>query len=291
MKIAAIVVTYNRKNLLLECIQALSNQTERELLDIIIIDNASTDGTQESLCSLIESGTITYLNTGANLGGAGGFQFGIRYAAERKYDRIWIMDDDCIPDSRALEKMLEADNSLHGEYGFLSSKVLWTDGSLCTMNIQRGMDKMPDHGIARCRQATFVSLMFPYSVIESVGLPIKEFFIWGDDIEYTRRISSKFDCYFVADSMVVHKTAHNTGSNIAKDDMSRLNRYLYAYRNEIYSARHESWKRCVYQFCRIVHHILRVLFVAKDNKINRIKVIIRGSLNGLSFDPQVEYLN
>ncbi|MEE0404338.1 glycosyltransferase, partial [Megasphaera elsdenii] len=117
--VAAIVVTYNRKNLLLENIKHLLDQNKKDILDIIIIDNASTDGTREALNKFIVNQKIIYKNTGANLGGAGGFQFGIRYAAEYGYDFVWIMDDDCMPKPDALEKLLTADKKLNHTYGFL----------------------------------------------------------------------------------------------------------------------------------------------------------------------------
>lgn len=65
---AALIVTYNRKELLTQCIEALLEMP----CDIIVIDNASTDGTEATLSSFIGSGQISYHNTGANLGGAGG---------------------------------------------------------------------------------------------------------------------------------------------------------------------------------------------------------------------------
>lgn len=70
--IAAVVVTFNRKELLKENIEALIKQTYKEF-DIFIIDNASTDGTEESIREYIQSNKIKYVNTGKNLGGARGF--------------------------------------------------------------------------------------------------------------------------------------------------------------------------------------------------------------------------
>lgn len=122
--VAAIVVTYNRKDLLLENIECLKKQSESDDLDIIIIDNASTDGTDSVLQPYILDKSIIYINTGSNLGGAGGFNFGIGYAAKQQYKYLWIMDDDCMPNKSALKEFFNADLTLQGKYGFLSSKVL-----------------------------------------------------------------------------------------------------------------------------------------------------------------------
>lgn len=96
-KVAVVVVTYNRKKLLQKNIKALLAQTYKNILDILVIDNASTDSTKESIQQYINNKDIIYINTGRNLGGAGGFNFGMRKAAELNYKYMWIMDDDTIP--------------------------------------------------------------------------------------------------------------------------------------------------------------------------------------------------
>lgn len=290
LRIAAAVVTYNRKELLAECISALQKQTYP--VDILIVDNASTDGTRQELEELIHQGKIQYVNTGANLGGAGGFHLAVREAVSRKYDYIWLMDDDTIPEKDALRALVQALEDTKGNFGFLSSKAVWKDGNVCRMNEQKFMDSEVVNGkkFRKCRQATFVSLFLPSSVACQVGLPIKEFFIWGDDVEYTRRISEKYPCYYVPGSVVLHKTANNEGSNIATDDASRIDRYRYAYRNEVYIAREEGLARKLYQISKIALHIVRVILKSDGYKWRKIKIIVGASVEGLQFRPSVEYI-
>lgn len=108
----AIVVTYNRKELLKKCIHHLLNQTIQKL-DILIVDNASTDGTGELVQNLYcENERIHYENMGNNLGGAGGFAYGIKWAVMQGYDYLWIMDDDTIPENNALEEFIKKDHLL-----------------------------------------------------------------------------------------------------------------------------------------------------------------------------------
>ena len=130
--VAAIVVTYNRLELLRQCVEALRAQTT--VCDILIVDNASTDGTAQWLASQPD---LHCRSTGSNLGGAGGFHFGMRWAVEDSYAYVWLMDDDTLPKPDALQKLLEADRVLDGNYGWLSSVALWTDGSECKMNRQK----------------------------------------------------------------------------------------------------------------------------------------------------------
>ena len=134
-KIVAVVVTYNRKKLLKENLNALLNQSYKDF-DILLIDNASTDGTKEYVKEELENEKITYINTGANLGGAGGFNFGVREAIERGYDYAWLMDDDTIPTETALESLANKTELLKGDFSFLSSLCKWTDGNIATMNKQ-----------------------------------------------------------------------------------------------------------------------------------------------------------
>lgn len=289
-KTAAVVVTYNRLELLRQCVEALRNQTVA--CDILVVDNASTDGTAQWLESKPE---LNCRNTGANLGGAGGFNLGMRWAVEAGYDYVWVMDDDCLPQPDALEKLLEADSVLEGSYGWLSSVALWTDGSECRMNRQKlnkrfyEFSPLLKYGLVQAEQATFVSLFLRGETIRRVGLPIKEFFIWGDDIEFTRRIAVRggLPCFMAGQSQVVHATKTNVGSNVALDDVERIDRYFYAFRNEAHLYRQEGMKGRIYCFAKRCRDFLWILRYGKP-KGPRLRILFRGIWAGFLFRPTVE---
>lgn len=291
---AAVVVTYNRRAMLEKCIQALLAQTAS--CDILIVDNASTDGTGEWVSTLTDQ-RIHCRNTGSNLGGAGGFNVGMRWAVEAGYSRVWVMDDDCLPNPDALEKLLEADALLGGEYGFLSSAVLWTDGGECKMNRQKIRKayyeriELLKYGLIQVEQATFVSLLFPAATIRRAGLPIREFFIWGDDIEYTRRLSvrMKLPCYLAGQSQVVHAMKGNTGSSIATDAPERIDRYRYAFRNEAYLYRQEGLSGVCYYLAKCGLNFGRILVSPAEKKGKRIWVLLSSMARGAMFQPKVEF--
>ncbi|WP_324718498.1 glycosyltransferase family 2 protein [Limosilactobacillus fermentum] len=294
-KICAIVVTYNRKILLKQSLQALLDQTVTDF-DILVVDNASTDNTREYIDDLLQEERIDYVNTGANLGGSGGFNHGLKVVCKRGYQYVWMMDDDTMPTPTALEKILEADKILGGNYGYLASEVLFTDGQPCKMNGQKVLKKWFDesqylkNGILRTTRATFVSFFVRTAVVEKVGLSYKEFFIWGDDMEYSNRISKQFPCYMVAQSIVVHHTKNNDGSSIAKDDGSRLWQYKLAYRNECVIAREDGlYGRC-YQFAKVNWNILKVIGSHKPLKLKKIWILISASIRGIFFRPKIEYI-
>ena len=295
--VVAVVVTYNRIEMLKKCISAIENQTYS--CDILIVNNASTDNTEEWIVSYSKSkDNIIYYNTGENIGGAGGFNYGMRKAVEAGYDYVWVMDDDCIPNTDALEKLMNADKILGGpeNYGYLSSVVLWTDGTECKMNRQKirkayyeNVHYLKD-SIIQVEQSTFVSLLFPTQTIKKVGLPIKDFFIWGDDIEYTRRITvrNSMNSFMVGSSQVVHAMKENTGSSIATDVPERINRYRYAFRNEGYLYRQEGIKGIAYYIAKCGLNFCRIIFKAKDHKLKRCRVLIGSMIKGLFFNPDVE---
>ena len=296
-KVAAVVVTYNRKALLLENIESLLNQTVSDLMDIIVIDNDSTDGTQEALAEYINNEQIVYKNTGANLGGAGGFNFGVRTAVEAGYDYVWLMDDDTIPQRDALKVLWDAKNQLKENFGYLSGNVLWKDGKPCLMNKQKYFNKVVDiessnGDFVPVTQSTFVSLFVQSKVVKAVGLPIKEFFIWGDDVEYTRRISiiHKLPCYCVKNSIVKHLMNENTGSNIAIDVPERIGRYRYAYRNEFYTYKQVGINGLLYYFAKCVFNLVRIILKADNHRIERMKVLLGAMIEGITFDPSTEYV-
>ena len=295
--VVAVVVTYNRIEMLKKCISAIENQTYS--CDILIVNNASTDNTEEWIVSYSKSkDNIIYYNTGENIGGAGGFNYGMRKAVEAGYDYVWVMDDDCIPNTDALEKLMDADKTLGGyeNYGYLSSVVLWTDGTECKMNRQKirkayyeNVHYLKD-SIIQVEQSTFVSLLFPAQTIKKVGLPIKDFFIWGDDIEFTRRITvrNNMQSFMVGSSQVVHAMKENTGSSIATDVPERINRYRYAFRNEGYLYKQEGIKGIAYYIAKCGLNFCRIIFKAKDHKLKRCRVLIGSMIKGLFFNPDVE---
>ena len=285
--VAAIVVTYNRKDLLRECIQHLKEQTIS--CDILVIDNASTDGTQEEFSTSVDP--VFYFNTGSNLGGAGGFSYGIKKAVEAGYDYLWILDDDTMPSQNALECLLKKGKSLNGAYGYLSSKVLWKDGSICTMNIQKTSKwkRITNFDmLQKVQYSSFVSLFVKSSVVKKLGLPYKEFFIWADDWEYTRRISKRYPCYYVPESVVSHWCKTNIGADIVSCDRSRLDRFKYMYRNDVVMYRQDGIEGMFYLLLRNAMHVARVL-KKSDNKIEKIKLMNKATQEGFRFHPVIAY--
>lgn len=286
--VVAIITTCNRCELLRRCISCLQVQQGANC-DILVIDNNSRDGTAEYLRTQHD---VKVYHMAVNTGGAGGFYTGIKLAYEAGYERFWLMDDDVMPAPDALAHLLAADEQLQGVFGFLYSEVRWIDGSICKMNEPKlSSGRMATIGLVPLQQASFVSILFPATTVAKVGLPIPEFFIWGDDVEYTRRIAVRagLPCYWVRDSHVTHVTSKNVGSSIALDMPERLERYVYAYRNERYLYRQEGWKGIVYYWIKCLLNFGRILILGRGFKKQRLCSLLRGIRKGRNFRPQVRW--
>lgn len=290
-KVGIVVVTFNRKELLRECLKNLLSSSYPDF-HIFLVDNGSTDGTKDALGGFLSDSKISYFNTGKNIGGAGGFNFGRKKAIEAGTDYLWLRDDDCRVQKDSLSSLVNEAEKLKDNFGFLSSKVLWKDGSPCRRNIQHkagGLQVNLNGGVSEIKAATFVSFFTRREVAEEIGLPIKDFFIWGDDIEYSKRISKKYPSFYVPESVVVHKSAKNIGSNITKEDKDKLGRYFYAYRNEAFLYKKEGIKGRIYYFLKRCKHRAKVILQSKDAKLKRLSIIIHGTHQGRHFHPKVEY--
>ncbi|WCG22713.1 glycosyltransferase family 2 protein [Vagococcus lutrae] len=274
MKVIGLIVTYNRKNLLIESLQALLNQTHK-LKEIVVIDNNSTDGTSElfSNSGLFEKKGITYRKMDNNIGGAGGFYEGIKYIHENcDYDFLWLMDDDTISYPNSLEQLLIAYNHVKKEQpSFLASTVYGPEKEpmnvpgISTRKHENGyVDwyRYLKHGIVQIERATFVSLLISNKGIEKVGYPIKEYFIWGDDTEYTLRLVNNYGpAFFVGSSLILHKRYNAKSLNIiTEDNPNRAKMYKYFYRNKLFNSRlYDSRKTIIKNYLNVFRESFRIL--------------------------------
>lgn len=250
--VVAVIVTYNRLHFLKKALASVMAQSF-SICEVIVIDNKSTDGTPEFLrevkCSK-SNYPIRIVSMEKNEGGAGGFARGVEEAYESGADLIWLMDDDCIPHCDALEKLvrgfdvltekLPASSAEWGgttEPGFVCSNVRWKDGEVCEMNIPRATGDWtryyrPENPYVRVNQCSFVSVLVNAQVLSIVGYPVREFFIWFDDVEFSRRIAENRPGFVILDSLVVHEIPQNRGVHFCDVSTENVWKYRYGIRNE-----------------------------------------------------------
>ncbi len=296
MKYIAVVVTRNRVDLLKKNISALQRQT-LQLNKIVVVDNASNDGTRRFLKSISAKNPLfDVISLKDNLGGAGGFYYGIKKAYELGADYIWLMDDDTMPHERALLELENAFKTLKNEnVGFIGSNVLYKDGSPCMMNISTPTfrwNSYVDQKIVQVSHSSFVSLLIPRYVVRDVGLPFKDFFIWGDDVEYTTRICKKYDGFIANSSIVYHLMNENVGVNIFTCPTERVSRFYYFYRNVTFT----HYSRCdtanYREFMHVTKNLLRNLrWNSVRDRHEKIKTIKKGIRDGKKFTTTIDYVD
>ena len=202
-KVIALVVTYNRQHLLSECVTALRNQT-RKPDTILVINNGSTDTTEEWLQSQNDLVFITQKNTGSG----GCFNTGINWAFKNGYTWTWCMDDDGYPKEDALEKILapETDLLCLRNCAVINKEdkktFVWKTKNYATID---EVDTSIIEGIGHPFNGTLIHR----NIIERVGVPKPSLFLWGDESEYYCRITNKnnIPVYTIADSIHYHPAA------------------------------------------------------------------------------------
>ena len=289
-EVCAIVVTYNRVELLLRCIDAIKKQSYK--CSIVVIDNASSDGTENVLRE--ETG-VHYLRLNINEGLSAGICYGISYAVKHKYKYFWILDDDMEPDIDALSFLMDASDKVES-WSCLSSFVYWKDGGICKANRQKkGIFTFVKDVEYKYKELIFVkmvswgSMLLNADSIKKVGLPIANFFIYTDDYEFSNRLSDYKPIYVVPQSRVRHNMEKNEKTSIVNATSERIGRFKYLFRNDIYFYRQFGAKGWAYILVKSLINITMVLLKA-DDKSKKLKIILYGIKEGVSFYPSINYL-
>lgn len=183
-----LIVSFNRKELLLQCLQALSVQTQQPS-KILIVDNASTDGTIETLQQngWLEQSKIQLIALKENTGGAGGFSAGMQCAFEHGADYVWMMDDDAIPHPTALEELMRyaTPEHIYGSLAVNGEDTAWATTLLAnnkTVHLKSHVSEL-----AEVQSLPFLGFLTSKEIYQNIGLPDASYFIAADDVEYCMR--------------------------------------------------------------------------------------------------------
>lgn len=237
--IAAVICNYNKSQYVTDCIQSVLESAFTDL-DIIVVDNASTDDSVKCIKEKYE-GKVTLLENTENLGGSGGFNTGMRYAMEKDYSYIWCLDNDVLVDENAISELYAFLES-HPEAGMAGSKVYhmeapdyvqqfgidvdW-DYFCCEAKYYNCLEDgtMPEvvysDAVAAC------SVLVRTSLIKEIGMLPEDNFLYWDDTEWGIRCN--LAGYKVA-SVGASKVLHCMG---AKKEVVNTFPTYYAWRNWI----------------------------------------------------------
>ncbi|MBC7882056.1 MAG: glycosyltransferase family 2 protein [Anaerolineae bacterium] len=235
-----LVLNWNAYSYTIECVHSL-RRLKYANYRIVLIDNGSTDNSEQILHR--ELPDLPLLQTGANLGYAGGNNCGINYALEHGADYIWILNNDTRVDSNSLTALVDAlernpDAALAGSkifymdrsehLAYAGADIDYLRGKLC----HRGVNEIDNGQYDKLEAVDFVtgcSLLVRASLIEKVGLMSEDFFLYCEDVEWNLRFQKAgFICLYVPSSRIWHKESGSAGGP------ENPNVVYYGARNRLY---------------------------------------------------------
>ncbi|MHA3116307.1 glycosyltransferase [Acinetobacter sp. ANC 4635] len=287
MKITAVIVTYNRKKLLEECLITLSHQS-MPLDTIWVIDNASTDGTIETLQhnGWLEQPKIQLIALKENTGGAGGFSAGMQYAFEQGADYVWMMDDDAVPHPTALEEIMQhaTPEHIYGSLAVNGEDTAWATTFLAENKIVHLKKQVPE--LAEVQSLPFLGFLTSKEIYQNIGLPDASYFIAADDAEYCMRAQHAGHKIFICGkSQIEHPRSDRYESNILGKKITYLNlvpwKRYYDTRNRILIAKKYYGFKLYTQ--TIPSLILRLLIALRSEKkrLKQLKAFFAGFYDGV----------
>lgn len=244
-RILAVVVTFNRASLLSRCLDYLQRQTR--LPDgIVVINNGSTDGTE----AMLRDREIRCI-TQENVGSAGGWHRGIQVALDESFDAVWLMDDDGFPDESALSRLeIELDPGV----ACVSSTVLCENdrgrlvfalprlnalGLPVLFSLKRKLrtldevSKRAEGGLYPFAHF-FNGALISTEAVRKIGNIDRDFFIFGDELDYQYRLRLAGPVYTVL-------SAHHYHPDVAGRPLTDIKIYYYVKNTLVLNRRYFDW--------------------------------------------------
>jgi dTDP-4-dehydrorhamnose reductase len=265
---------------------------------ILVVDNCSTDDTLEVLAGFAPEG-VEVQSLRHNVGAAGGFHEAMRLGYETGADLVWVMDDDVIAAPDALAELMHAFEVLEArevEAPFVVSCAQDPAGVLTNVpDVDHRRNALSyenwphllEHGLVPVSRSTFVSALFRRTTLERYGLPIAAMFIWGEDTEYTKRVTRDAPGYMVGRSHVEHVRAVPGVLDIrTESDPVRIGWHRLQIRNRMYTDRRYQGRREALRYAVRMGRL--ALSLLKSGQALKARTVIQGVLMGFTFNPDVQ---
>jgi len=293
VSLASVTVVYNGEQVMPRHLDALMAQSYR-VDEIIVVNNASTDGTSSLLARL--SPQVTVLNLPTNEGVGGGYVAGLRYAIARGHDWVWQFDQDSIPATDALAHLLdglERHSAKNDRVAIVAPKCI---------NLATGREYPGLRWRNRWKKVEFESAigvefvdavissgsLIRCQAIEQVGLPRADYFIDYIDMEYCLRLRrSGYKIAVIRHSILEHAVGAPRVLNIAGYKQQWADhvpwREYYKTRNEIFTVWQfqPEWTAKYSALRRLTRHALGILFFGRD-KLTCLRMMCLGARDGLA---------
>ncbi|MEX0760815.1 MAG: glycosyltransferase [Dehalococcoidia bacterium] len=277
-RVAAVVVTFNRWEILFDAIKALLQQS-RPVDQIIVVDNNSSDGTAEKVEHMFPE--VTCIRMVENTGPSGGFAVGMRRAVMDGADWVWVFNDDTTTTPDALEVCLAAAEGL----------VVEKAGVVCPYNrsgdyveagfFWRGKPvkaplRAPTDEPYRVDLVTFNGALMSRRALLQAGFPRDNYFLGFEEWEHCLRIvKSGFEIWMAPQVVVNHL---HEGSNPGKTPPWRG---YYQTRNQLAMAMEHRSPRAVFSWGVRQVKFLGATVLHQDRKVERMVFRWRGTMDAL----------
>jgi len=254
-RVFAIVVTYNRPDLLKVCIEALISQRQYGLSRIHIVVNSQDAETLEVIRSFMNDPTFLTYDRYNNPGPAGGFHYGLKRFIEEGLEYAWVMDDDIVVKDDCLQQLLIC--ARNGDY-------------LCPQVLSGSGKELGSFG--------WWGILLSKPVVERAGLPLIDLFFWSEDTEYLQhRVIRISKATFVRCNAAVVNHLHS------RSHKRPAWYYYYVIRNTLYYRIYIvgfTWRRIRRTIVAIPTMLFRIL-LKEDKKLKKIKFLVYGIYHGL----------
>ncbi len=226
--IGIVICNFNKIDYLKGCLKTLFESSfENYSYDVIVVDNASEDGSPKFVKE--EYPEIILLENEINTGGSGGFDRGIRYCIDKKYEYVCLLDNDILLERNTIINLVEY-IKLKPNVGVVGSKICTMDnpevlqemGSfidfenkfnvVTPLKSHRDDDSLPD--VVVCDYVPACCLVTTNEVLNKVGSFNTEHFIYWDDMDWCTRIKrAGYEVHAINNSRVFHKMGAANHSN------------------------------------------------------------------------------
>jgi GT2 family glycosyltransferase len=222
-RVAAIVLAYNGRDVTLQALASLSRMTY-PAYDLVVVDNGSTDGSAAAIAA--EYPAVAVVRTEVNLGPAGGVNLGLRWALDRGYDYLLVLNNDIEVDPAMLDEMVavaERDPTVgcvgpkayyHGD-----PRRIWAAGGHVrfreAVTWERGQGEVDRGQLDRDVEVDYVNgcaALVPRRAFEAVGLWDPLFHLAVEDADWCARLRrAGFRCVYAHRARLWHMVSATTG--------------------------------------------------------------------------------
>lgn len=222
--VGVVIVTYNRLEKLKKALESYEIQSRRPEY-IVVVNNCSTDGTQQYLEKWIkkQDDILRYSTTlSENIGGSGGFYEGLKLAKNLPCDWIWVADDDAYADSKAIEYLEKCTDKLKEQKVSAICGSVWNQEEIDIWHRRRlgkkaiaYEQKIPteeyEKELFELELYSYVGTALSKAALLQAGLPCRDYFIAYDDSEHSLRMRNYGKIYCVPAIKVVHDAVPDSG--------------------------------------------------------------------------------